>query len=333
MAALSAEDIRSLGCFILKDVQENRDVQLGEGAYGRVYEVTYLETSCAAKEIHEIFFRTAKPEDLEKIKENFLKECSIWNRLRGHQNIVTLFGVYFRSSNNTGIPVMVMEKMQYSLRSLIERQEVVVEVHLKLAILHDVSLGLRYLHEQHPPIIHRDLTPNNILVNFQVNHSVDAKISDLGVSKVIQDTNSNRKMTKIPGTRDFMPPETFDDNPQYNTAVDIFSYAGVMLYTIVEQWPTPTAREKYNQDTRKREVVLEVERRQKYLNCTWKLVEGLKPLVKLCLDDDPEYRPAIQEVSARIGDLMKTDGTHDMIPPASLTTDCLSLQVSLLRNK
>ena len=299
MATLSADDIRSLGCLVLKDVEENQDVHLGEGAYGRVYEVKHLGRSCAAKEIYAFFFDYATPEELESIKQTFLKECRIWNELR-HPNIVTLFGVYFRDVDNTGVPVMVMEKMQYSLRSLISERQEVLEVRLKLAILHDVTLGLQYLHERDPPVIHRDLTPNNVLVKFQGNHSVDAKISDLGVSKVIRNTNSGRKMTQIPGTPDFMPPETFDDNPQYGTAVDIFSYAGVMLYTIVEQWPRPKAREKYNQETRIRELVSEVERRQEYLNNTWELVEGLKPLVKSCLDDDPRYRPAIQEVSAKI---------------------------------
>ena len=55
------------------------------------------------------------------------------------------------------------------------------------------------------PIIHRDLSPNNILLSYD---SV-AKISDLGVARVVKagTKNTKSKLTKAPGTMDFMPPE------------------------------------------------------------------------------------------------------------------------------
>ena len=290
-----------LHCFVLKtqDVQERVDVELGAGAYGRVFEVQYAGKCCAAKEIHSLFFSILQPKELEKIKRNFLNECRIWSTLNW-PNIVTLIGVYFRDDDRTGMPLMVMEKMECSLRSLVEKQDdaaMKIDLRLKLSILHDVAGGLWHLHNQVPPIVHRDLTPNNILLRRGTQgegHCFEAKISDLGVSKVLENTC---KMTKTPGTPDFMPPETFLDNPKYGTPVDIFSYAGVVLYTIVEEWPTPTAREKVtNQVT---EIVSEVTRRQQYLIKMNKF-EELKSLVISCLNDHPGCRPAISEVSAMI---------------------------------
>ena len=51
-----------------------------------------------------------------------------------------------------------------------------IPVHIKYSIVHDVSLGLCYLHNHDPPIIHWDLSPNNVLLTA---HHV-AKISDQG---------------------------------------------------------------------------------------------------------------------------------------------------------
>ena len=203
---------------------------------------------------------------------------------------------------------MVMEKMECTLTSLIECTAVKgIDIQRKLSILHDVSGGLGHLHNLKPCSIHRDLTPNNILL-----HQGKAKISDLGVSKAMNNTVSDCKMTKVPGTPDFMPPETFEDDPKYGTAVDTFSYAGIVLHTISEKWPTPTAREKYNSEKQKREIVSEVDRRQDYLNkMTEYHGEKLRPLVISCLNDQPELRPDIKKVSIKIEAFKKSLDNHD----------------------
>ena len=82
---------------------------------------------------------------------------------------------------------------------------------------------LDYLHHHEPPIVHRDLSPNNILLTAQL----VAKISDLEVAKA----DRRNKMTKVPGTADFMLSECFMANPVYGTPMDIFSFAGIVLYT------------------------------------------------------------------------------------------------------
>ena len=317
----------TLNCYILKGVKQ-QDVQLGVGAYGRVFEVQYAGKCCAAKEIHSILVNLSQPEELEKLKSKFIQECSIWSKLH-HPNIVTLIGVYFRDGDSASMPIMVMEKMDCTLHSLITKsQQNKVNVHIKLSMLHDVAMGLWHLHNQDPPIIHRDLTPNNILLEIKGGvHCIKAKISDLGVSKVMEDTGSSvNKMTKIPGTPDFMPPETFFNDPEYGTAVDIFSYAGVILHSISEQWPTPTARL-----NRKNEIVSEVERRKKYLD-KFKEYEKLKAIVVSCLDDKPDHRPAIHKVCLEIEKIKKaseskefSDTTMSTIQRNKKVSVCISL--------
>ena len=75
---------------------------------------------------------------------------------------------------------MVMELMDSSSTSLI-RNKPNLDMMLKNSILLDVTCGLGYLHGQKPPVIHRDLSPNNIMLSSEL----VAKIADLGVAKAI----------------------------------------------------------------------------------------------------------------------------------------------------
>ena len=65
--------------------------EIGVGAYGRVFEVNYEGTLCAAKELHALLLQCAKGNDLKKIKDDFLNECQIWSTLR-HPCVVQFLG-------------------------------------------------------------------------------------------------------------------------------------------------------------------------------------------------------------------------------------------------
>ena len=189
---------------------------------------------------------------------------------------------------------MVMERLQCSLRGLVENYNN-IPLNVKLSILDEVCLGLRYLHSRAPPIVHRDLTPNNILLGGHL----EAKITDLGVAKVMQ-SDSKMTMTKIPGTPDFMPPEALTKRPVYGPPLDIFSYGGVALNVITQQWPEPCEKLQLNTNTDEYKVVSEVTRRQNYLNMFTGVAADLVPLVTSCLNDNPKKRPSMMEVSLEI---------------------------------
>ena len=281
----------------LKGVTElNRD-ELGRGAYGRVYVVKYCQTICAAKEIHSILVEGVGQAEMQRTAESFMRECRQCSTLR-HPNVIQFLGVYYPTggggANRMRLPVMVMEMMADSLTSFVDKREK-IPVHIKYSIVHDVSLGLCYLHNHDPPIVHRDLSPNNVLLTA---HYV-AKISDLGVAKVIK-ADSRKTMTKAPGTVDFMPPEALDDTPEYGPPMDVFSFAGIILHTFNQLWPSPSKNVKFDPKTRKMIALSEVERRQQYLNKLIGEAEVLRPLVEECLDYDPVVRPTIATICERI---------------------------------
>ena len=65
--------------------------EIGIGAYGRVFEVDYEGTPCAAKEVHALLLQYARGGALQKIKEDFLRECEIWSTIR-HPCVVQFLG-------------------------------------------------------------------------------------------------------------------------------------------------------------------------------------------------------------------------------------------------
>ena len=270
--------------------------ELGRGAYGRVYQVKYRGMTWAAKEVHSTLLQYA---GASRLRENFERECICCSELT-HPNIVRLVGVYYPS--RVSLPVMVMELMDESLTKYVEKSNISLKT--KISILHDVAEGLTYLHTRNPPVIHRDLSPNNILLKHTGVDQVPpvAKIADLGVAKVVQaDSKATRnQLTKVPGTVDFMPPEALVDNPKYGLSLDIFSYGGIMLHTVNQKWPTPNAQAEFDPVTRQTKGLNEVERRKDYLDMMVGEVELLKPLVEACLDNDPAMRPPISHLSEMI---------------------------------
>ena len=206
-----------------------------------------------------------------------------------------IVGVYYPTMDKHRLPVMVMEKMQHSLSDLVEKYDN-IPLNVKLTILDEVCLGLRYLHSKNPPIVHRDLTPRNVLLG----RSLEAKITDMSVAKMIERDNKNI-MARNPGTTSYMPSEATGKSPVYGPPLDIFSYGVMTLHVVIQSWPEPTSfKDKFNHDTNKWEVVSEVKRRQEYLDRMIGDAADLKSFVISCLDDNPENRPSLTQVSMTI---------------------------------
>ena len=272
------------------------DDELGRGSYGRVFTVKYCGLVCAAKEIHSILIDSEKK---QAFKDDFVRECLNCSNIR-HPNIVLFMGVYY-AAEQPDIPTMVMELMYTSLTSFVQSSRSNITLKTKISILNDVSLGLSYLHLRRPPVIHRDLSSNNIMLT----DLLVAKIGDLGVAKVVhaESQTTKRKLTTAPGTVDFMPPEALEEDPTYDTPVDVFSFAGISLHLLCEEWPSPVSSKKRDPNTNTLYALTEVERRQRFLDKITGKATTLKQMITKCLDDNPNARPAIQEISEIIAPL------------------------------
>ena len=147
--------------------------RIGGGAYGRVDEVA-IPVSAAAKTIYAFLQEidgSGRGDEVPKAVTEFVKECQLMSTLR-HPHIVQFLGVCFLQGR---LPALVMKRLLTSLHDLLApetqpppgapRPLSFFTMGLKCFVLHNVASGLAYLHERTPPVIHRDLSARNVLLN------------------------------------------------------------------------------------------------------------------------------------------------------------------------
>ena len=264
------------------------DRELGHGSYATVQELEYMGLKCAGKKIHEVLLRQGGNSYYVR---RFEEECHILSQVR-HPNIVQFLGVHFQ--RGVQVPILVMEYLPTNLTSCIEKYGILTK-EIGYSILDDVALGLFYFHSQTPPIIHRDLSSNNVLLTA----NMTAKISDLGVARILNLTPLQvSRMTQTPGTPTYMPPEVMVANPKYDTSVDEFSYGILMIHMFSGRWPEPQVGPNRMEEGRLIPVT-EAERREVFLRA----IGNEHPLMDLILrliNNDPQIRPHACEIVERL---------------------------------
>ena len=253
-----------------------------------VYIIMHPGLKCVGKKLHKILLQS---EDYSSILHRFDLECQLLSELR-HPNIVQFLGTYLDAE--TKIPVLVMEHLPITLVECIAQYGVLMTP-MANSILHDVALGLYYLHDNKPMVIHRDLTASNVLLTSDMR----AKISDLGVAKILELSPAESfrcTMTTNPGTPAYMPPEVCDTEQSYTEKIDIFSFGVLILHVFSGEWPipgSPTQPCPSNPDMLLGKT--EVERRSVF----FEKMGGKHPLRELaerCLSNLPERRPQASEL-------------------------------------
>ncbi len=278
---LTDDDTKLTGC------------ELGCGSYARVLEVTFRGLKCAGKKIHDVLLSQG---DASYTVCRFEEECRLLSQVR-HPNIVQFLGVYFQQG--VQVPILVMEFLPTNLTSCIE-QYGILSKEISYSILHDIALGLCYLHSQTPPIIHRNLSSNNVLLT----PNMTAKISDLGVARILNLTLLQvSRMTQTPGTPAFMPPEVMVANPKYNTSVDEFSYGIMMIHIFSGKWPEPQVGPNCTEPDGTMIPVSEAKRREVFFQA----IENDHPLMDLilkCIHNHPQSRAHASEIVRRLAEMV-----------------------------
>ncbi|KAK7822800.1 hypothetical protein U0070_022739 [Myodes glareolus] len=123
---------------------------------------------------------------------------------------------------------------------------------LRFRILHEIALGVNYLHNMNPPLLHHDLKTQNILLDneFHVKGKVycdpvqngGTQIADFGLSKWrMMSLSQSRSSKSAPegGTIIYMPPENYEPGQKSRASVkhDIYSYAIIMWEVLSRKQP------------------------------------------------------------------------------------------------
>ncbi|XP_019857155.1 PREDICTED: probable serine/threonine-protein kinase drkD [Amphimedon queenslandica] len=198
--------------------------ELGRGGYGVVW-VGQLRV--AVKKLHEWI---ASQHNME----TFHHEINIMSQLR-HPNLLQFIGAVL--DDPSGCPMIVTEVMDTSLREAYENKELTPDPDCRpviLSIMHDAAQGLKYLHCLPDPIIHRDVSSANVLLqSIAGTRKWKGKISDFGSAKLAENA-----VTEGPGAFAYSAPEAFqnmanpDPTKKQTTKMDVFSY-GILFCEIM----------------------------------------------------------------------------------------------------
>ncbi|KAG2439957.1 hypothetical protein HXX76_004076 [Chlamydomonas incerta] len=159
-----------------------------------------------------------------------------------------------------------------------------------LHIAIQVAKGLEYLH---PTIVHRDLKPANVLLNDADGPNPVAKLSDFGLSRMRNATQST--MQPQAGTAAYLAPECFsvEDSTPVGCRADIYSF-GVLLWTMLsgkQPWADfSLVAIAFKVGLQQQRLPLE------HLQAAGRCTPKLDKLIRQCWETDPLRRPAAGEV-------------------------------------
>uniref|UniRef100_A0A7S4DSA2 Protein kinase domain-containing protein n=2 Tax=Lotharella globosa TaxID=91324 RepID=A0A7S4DSA2_9EUKA len=190
--------------YIEQDELKLEQSPFASGASGMVFHGSFRQLEVCVKQLKKKF----SINDLKDIRQ----EIALWRSMR-HPNIVLFIGASY--SKERGVQI-VMEDMKGG--DLLNRVKKTNGDGLGLAstVLNGlgISKALCWLHGNDPPILHRDLKPDNILFDYYG----QAKIADFGLSRLTMFKESKYKMTGMTGTLRYMAPEVIR-NDSYNEKV------------------------------------------------------------------------------------------------------------------
>ena len=267
----------SLPEHIIKDIELKELIH--HGTYSKVVAAKWEGLLVAVKQIYDVYEK-----ELEISEYFHLHQLS-------HANIVRFFGIYFPASTMK-LPSLVMERLGCSLCDLLE-QNVSTPIEIKLSILHQTGLGLRYLHSKVPTIIHGKLSTKKVLISKEM----EAKIMYFGTLVNIEHSSMS---IKKPFEMDFMAPEKFTAaNKTYGKKVDIFSFGCIILHTFLSNKPS------YNVGKSVIHLLTALKRNTHFTQhldkATGDVIIGV---IQNCLKHQPFGRPSVVEVCDQLETLL-----------------------------
>lgn len=272
---------------------------LGEGAFAEVYKVQHRFLGRQALKV----FKT--PCDDIKEVQAALSEAILLSRL-GHPNIVRVFnaGVAKIQGDTHGFFTM-----EFVLGGTLDkyrkgRGEAPLPINECVELVRQTAMGLSVAHSEAPPIIHRDIKPQNILVSLEGDQP-RVRLADFGLAK---QANPMTLMLSARGTLSYKAPEAFSNSD--SAAGDIWALGCVLYFLLADRHPFPRA-------TRDGEIVKRSDlvdyRPPSRFNIS--VQDSLDALVGDCLAYQPEAR--IKDAASLVSRIESLNSSPPSLPPQS----------------
>jgi len=211
-------------------INETYEVErfLGEGAFAEVYRVKHRFLGRQAMKVFKALGMT-----ITEI-ESMLGEALLLSQI-GHPNIVRVFDANISKSKKGDLGFFTMEYVaggsldkfwqSYGTR--------IIPVDDTVQIVKQICLGLSVAHSENPPIVHRDIKPQNVLIGYDAN-GIRARISDFGLAKQV---NPLTLLASAKGTKIFKSPEVFKNNKSDSCSGDVWAIGCILYLLLTDRLP------------------------------------------------------------------------------------------------
>ncbi|XP_025021104.1 ephrin type-A receptor 6 [Python bivittatus] len=274
---------------------------IGAGEFG---EVCSGRLKTPGKREIPVAIKTLKGGHVERQRRDFLREASIMGQF-DHPNIIRLEGVVTKSR-----PVMiVVEYMENgSLDSFLRKHDGHFTVIQLVGMLRGIASGMKYLSDM--GYVHRDLAARNILVNS----NLMCKVSDFGLSRVLEDDPEAAYTTsggKIPIR--WTAPEAIAYR-KFSSASDAWSY-GIVMWEVMSYGERPYW-EMSNQD-----VILSIEEGYR-LPAPMGCPAALHQLMLHCWQKERSHRPKFTDIVSFLDKLIRNPSSlHTLVEDVLIMPD------------
>jgi len=219
------------------------DSFLGKGTFGSVYMVRHKYLGI---QVLKIFHPGIIPKEQEP---ELFNEAYILSKIT-HENVVRVYEANTFEHNGNRYCYIAMEYVKGGTLSSFIEKLVKLPIDMAIEIQRGICCGLAQLHKSKPPLVHRDVKPQNVMLS--TTNRIIAKVSDFGLAKHVDPIT---RMTEAAGTLAYLPPEGFWG---YETpASDVFS-AGIIFYIIltgVAPFKIPAAHKCIKEDELKNTII------------------------------------------------------------------------------
>lgn len=200
----------------------NRNYELlqliGQGGMGEVYKARHLHfgTIVAVKKLWTQYSRD------EEIRKRFLEEAKNTFSFQHPGIVKTNDLIEFEDEY-----YIIMEYVNgRTLSDVIHKEVGPIETARALHLFKQIASAIEYIHKLTPPVIHRDIKPQNIIVTSED----EVKLTDFGIAKVLME--NVQKNTLMKGTPVYMSPEQIMTPSTVDQRSDIYSL-GMTLYEML----------------------------------------------------------------------------------------------------
>ncbi|KAG5055412.1 hypothetical protein JHK85_007922 [Glycine max] len=199
---------------------------IGKGGFGSVYRAQLLTDQVVAIKRLNI----SDSDDIPAVnRQSFQNEIESLTEVR-HRNIIKLYG--FCSCR--GQMFLVYEHVHRgSLGKVLYGEEEKSELSwaTRLKIVKGIAHAISYLHSDcSPPIVHRDVTLNNILLDSDL----EPRLADFGTAKLLSSNTST--WTSVAGSYGYMAPELIQ-TMRLTDKCDVYSFGVVVLEIFMGKHP------------------------------------------------------------------------------------------------